>query len=489
MMSVAQRLRQKLLDLAIRGKLVPQCAKDEPASELLARIRKTRCVGGRAFTPVVPLPITEDETPFDLPKGWVWCRLGEICDVFAGYPFDGKKYSKSGVRICGGLIIMPDRIKWDECKYWADSEGLEDYLLNVGDVVIALDRPWISSGTKIGIIQECDLPSLLIQRTACLRSSVLDSRYLVALLGGNLFQQFCDPTGTTVPHISHKDIESFPIPLPPHAEQKRIVEKLSKMLDVVATVADKETRLSHLRQKARAKILDLAIRGKLVKQKKGDEPADKLLKRIAAEKAKLIAAKKIKKAKPLPPITDDEKPFDLPRGWAWVRWGDLSESIQYGFNAPAKRCGRIKMVRITDIQNGRIAWQNVPYCDIAEADDQTYLLRKGDILFARTGGTVGKSYLVEDVPEKAVYAGYLIRTRCSFLLSSEYFKLFMESELYWAQLKEGTIATAQPNCNGRTLARMVVPLPPLVEQKRIVVKVKEMLAACDGMTCQTNLSI
>ena len=139
------------------------------------------------------------------------------------------------------------------------------------------------------------------------------------------------------------------------------------------------------------------------------------------------------------------------------------------------------MVRISDIQNGKVMWETVPYCDIDEKDIPAYLLSANDILFARTGGTVGKSYLVKDVPEEAVYAGYLIRTQYSSLLCPEYMKYFMESKLYWDQLRNGTIATAQPNCNGKTLAKMILPLPPLAEQKRIVTKLEEILPLCDRL--------
>ncbi len=171
----------------------------------------------------------------------------------------------------------------------------------------------------------------------------------------------------------------------------------------------------------------------------------------------------------------DEIPFEIPDSWEWCRWGELSQSIQYGYNAPAKQAGRIKMVRISDIQDNKVLWDSVPYCDIDESDIDTYLLQANDILFARTGGTVGKSYLVKDVPEDAIYAGYLIRTRYSNSLCPEYLKFFMESELYWTQLRNGTIATAQPNCNGKTLSNMIVPVPPLSEQHRIVAKIEELL--------------
>ena len=239
-------------------------------------------------------------------------------------------------------------------------------------------------------------------------------------------------------------------------------------------------------QQLKNSILQMAVQGKLVPQDPNDEPASVLIERIRAEKEKLIKEKKIKKEKnpsvifrgadniPYEKIGDEvvplDVPFDIPDSWEWARWGTISESIQYGYNAPALSQGRIKMVRISDIQENSVLWDSVPFCDIKESDIDTYILRPNDILFARTGGTVGKSYLVKEVPVDAVYAGYLIRTRYSNSLCPEYLKYFMESELYWSQLREGTIATAQPNCNGQTLGQMLIPVPPQNEQKRIVEK-------------------
>ena len=257
-------------------------------------------------------------------------------------------------------------------------------------------------------------------------------------------------------------------------------------------------------------ILQWAIQGKLVPQDPNDEPASVLLDKIRQEKERLIKEKKIKRDKNASIIyrgednsyyekllatgevkcIDEEIPFEIPQGWEWERWGNISQSIQYGYNAPALEHGAIKMVRISDIQENCVLWDNVPYCQIAENDIDTYLLKVNDILFARTGGTVGKSFLVEEVPERAIYAGYLIRTRYSSLLNPRYMKSFMESQLYWEQLKNGTIATAQPNCNGKTLAKMLLPIPPAKEQDRIVGKLTQLSPFLNNYTqCQERLNL
>ena len=198
---------------------------------------------------------------------------------------------------------------------------------------------------------------------------------------------------------------------------------------------------------------------------------------------KILATEEVK-------CIDEEIPFEIPQGWEWERWGNIAQTIQYGYNAPALEHGVIKMVRISDIQENCVLWDNVPYCLIDENDIDTYLLKVNDILFARTGGTVGKSFLVEEVPEKAIYAGYLIRTRYSSLLNPRYMKSFMESQLYWEQLKNGTIATAQPNCNGKTLAKMLLPIPPTKEQDRIVEKLTQLSSFLDNYgLCQDRLNL
>ena len=299
--------------------------------------------------------------------------------------------------------------------------------------------------------------------------------------------------GAAIPHLNKSLFKSLIIGLPPLAEQERIVAEIEKFEPLIAEYDKLEQQATKLDgeiyDKLKKSILQYAIQGKLVPQNSNDEPAAVLLERIRAEKKAQLGKKYVESyiykgddncyyghINGTDVDITEEIPFDLPDSWAWSRWGELSDSIQYGYNAPAKQSGRIKMVRISDIHENQVMWENVPYCDIAEEDISTYLLKENDILFARTGGTVGKSFLVQNIKEEAIYAGYLIRTRYNSKLIPQYFKYFMESPLYWSQLRNGTIATAQPNCNGQTLSKMIVPVPPLNEQNRIVEKIDEIFA-------------
>lgn len=178
-------------------------------------------------------------------------------------------------------------------------------------------------------------------------------------------------------------------------------------------------------------------------------------------------------------VPKEEQPYKIPSNWCWTRWGNLSNNIQYGVNTPATTEGNARLVRISDIQENKIIWDKVPYCNIDDKLVEQYLIKENDILFARTGGTVGKSVMAIDVISNAVFAGYLIRSNYSKKLNGKYLKYFMESELYWTQLKIGTTATAQPNCNGKTLGKMVFPLSPINEQQRIVNRIESLFVKLD----------
>ena len=207
-------------------------------------------------------------------------------------------------------------------------------------------------------------------------------------------------------------------------------------------------------KKLRQKILDLAIRGKLVPQDPNDEPASVLLERIQAEKEQLIKNGEIKRSKKSASSDTypyENVPFEIPESWVWTTIGDISLSILYGVSESAKSEGKYKLLRITDIQNNKVNWDTVPYSDF-EDNVQNYILEEGDILFARTGATVGKSYLVNKISISSIYASYLIRVKSSKLVLPAYVKFFFESGFYWEQISMNAVGVGQPNVNGTSLA-------------------------------------
>ncbi|HFQ5220663.1 TPA: restriction endonuclease subunit S [Vibrio vulnificus] len=243
-------------------------------------------------------------------------------------------------------------------------------------------------------------------------------------------------------------------------------------------------------KKLRELILELAVRGKLVPQDPNDEPASVLLERIAAEKTQLVKEKKIKKQKALPEVTEQEAPFNVPKGWEWTRLGNLSSDIHYGYTASAKPNSEgVRLLRITDIQNDKVNWGTVPACDITDEKAKSYLLENDDILIARTGGTIGKSYLVENIDLQAVFASYLIRVKRVQAVYAPFTKVFLGSQLYWKQLIENSAGTGQPNVNATALKQLLFIVPPFNQQKRIVAKVDELMALCDQLEQQTEASI
>jgi len=486
-----EQLKASILQYAIQGKLVEQRAEEGTGEELYKQIQeeKQRLIKEGKIKKEKPLPeITDDEIPFDIPESWKWIKLGNVVTVLGGKRIPvGKKLTledtgykyirvsdmKNGTILQDNLMYVPKDIY----------PLISKYIIKKEDIYITV------AGTigAIGTIPEEIDGANLTENADRLVFTIIDKEWLVRCLQSNMVQSQITNSTTKVgqPKLAIKRIQEIHVPLPPIAEQKRIVAKIEELLPYVDRYAIAYEKLEQLNAKfpddMRKSILQYAIQGKLVEQRAEEGTGEELYQKIQEEKQRLIKDGKIKKEKLLPEITEEEIPFDIPVSWKWVRWGALSFSIQYGYNAPAKKDGRIRMVRISDIQNGKVIWEKVPFCDIQEEEISTYLLAKNDILFARTGGTVGKSYIVKEIYKEAIYAGYLIRTRYSNILCPEYLYFFMQTQLYWDQLREGTIATAQPNCNGQKLSRMVLPLPPLTEQKRIVEKIEELLPICDRL--------
>lgn len=234
--------------------------------------------------------------------------------------------------------------------------------------------------------------------------------------------------------------------------------------------------------KLRELIFELAIRGKLVHQNPTDEPARLFMERIAMEKEQLVKVGRIKKQEPLSKVDTEQTPFDLPAAWIWTKLGNVSSNVHYGYTASANQNNKgVRLLRITDIQNDSVDWDTVPGCEIDDKSVSDYLLEDGDILIARTGGTIGKSYLVSNITLRSVFASYLIRVKKLDKMYPDFIKVFLGSKLYWDQLIKNSMGTGQPNVNGNALKNLTIPIPPLQEQHRIVAKVDELMALCDEL--------
>ena len=266
----------------------------------------------------------------------------------------------------------------------------------------------------------------------------------------------------------------------------------------------------------RQKVLDLAIHGKLVPQNPNDESATVLLEKIRAEKAEKIKKGELKADKKDSFIFtkecefDEDKlgkcssgtrhkrhyeqfadgtvkdiegeiPFKVPKGWAWTKIHCVSSEILYGVSESAKETGKYKLLRITDIQDDQVNWDSVPFTDFPEDKVSNYILKNGDIVFARTGATVGKSYLIENLNIESIYASYLIRIRTSLLLNPRYMKYYFGSLTYWNQITDKSSGIGQPNVNGTSLANLYIPIPPYNEQERILPVIEKVFMLIDSL--------
>ena len=516
------RLRRFVLDLAVRGKLVEQDPADEPASELLKRIaaEKARSVkAGKLRRRKVPSRL--DEPLFSLPGNWHWARIREVVSD-RGHKVPDRPFTYidvSAIDKKAGLVADPRVLEPSNAPSRARK------VARPGDVVYSCVRPYL---LNVAIIEgDFDPPPIASTAFEVLNGHGLVLPRYIWMVLRSPFMIACveqSQRGQAYPAINSTDFAVLPFPLPPLAEQRRIVAKVDELMalcdrleatrtaredtrdrltiasltrltasgtdvptfrsharfavDALPAMTARADQVKHLRQT----ILNLAVRGKLVEQDPADEPALELLNRIEAEKARLVEAREIRKPMRMPVLDTNELPFNPPHGWAWTRLFEISRKIHYGFTASANRMVEaVRLLRITDIQDNSVDWLSVPGCEIEENVLPKFRLERGDVLIARTGGTIGKSFLVQDVPVTAVFASYLIRIQGSHEVYDRYLKFFLESPAYWTQLRDGARGAGQPNVNGQTLGRMAVPVPPLAEQHRIVSRVDDLLALCDRL--------
>ena len=312
----AQDLKNAILQLAMQGKLVSQALSDESVSDLLTRIEAENAAlikAGNIKKFKTLTDITAEDLPFDIPETWRWVKLGNICQLLDGEKKNGNKYPYLEAKFLRGKAAPTIK---DEGKFV--SRGTRLILVdgeNSGEVFLATEDGYMGSTFKV----------LYFPRD-------LFSGYVLYFLQFKQMAFRNNKTGSAIPHLNKELFFNMPFPVPPLAEQQRIAAKIEELMPLVEEYGKAEEQLSALitefPDKLRKSILQQAIQGKLTERDPSDEPASELLKRIRAEKERLIKAGKIKKEKPLPPITEEEMPFEIPDRWEWERIGNLFTVIR-----------------------------------------------------------------------------------------------------------------------------------------------------------------
>ncbi|HCN2489371.1 TPA: restriction endonuclease subunit S [Escherichia coli] len=529
-----KKLRELILELAVRGKLVPQDPNDEPASELLKRIaaEKAELVKQGKIKKQKPLPeISEEEKPFELPEGWEWTTLTRIAEINPKIDVSDDEQEIS-------FIPMPlISTKFDgshefEIKKWKDVKKGYTHFAN-GDIAIAKITPCfenskaaIFSGLKNGI--GVGTTELHVARPF---SDIINRKYLLLnfkspnILKSGESQMTGSAGQKRVPRLF---FENNPIPFPPLQEQERIIIRFTQLMSLCDQLEQQsltsldahqqlvETLLGTLTDSQNAEelaenwarisehfdtlftteasvdalkqtILQLAVMGKLVPQDPNDEPASELLKRIAQEKAQLVKEGKIKKQKPLPPISDEEKPFELPEGWEWCLFEDIIDiqsGITKGRNLSNRTLVKVPYLRVANVQRGYLDLTEIKQIEIPIEEKEKYQVVKGDLLITEGGGwdTVGRTtvwchdwYIAN---QNHVFKGRNIGQD----VDPYWLETYMNSPFsrqYFANASKQTTNLA--SINKTQLRGCPVAIPPSSEAKKIMSKLHIFYKLCEEL--------
>ena len=485
----AQELKNSILQLAVQGKLVPQDNSDEPASELLKRIQaeKARLIKEGRYIPDkkhTAEPIKDDDILYDLPDNWVWVRFADMVAFNSGKTPQRQNTSYWNNNAYPWVSIA-DMIA-DGCTYTtkesvsqkAIRECFSEKISPAGTLIMSF-KLTIGKVSILGTEAVHNEAIISIYPFACGEEKTTLQKYLFKVL------PLIAETGNSKNAIKGKtlnatSISNLLIPLPPLTEQQRIVEKIEELLPLVEEYGKAETRLKELKadfpDMLRKSILQQAIQGKLTERNPEDEPASELLKRIQAEKAQLIKEGKLKKEKPLPPITEEEIPFDIPESWEWVRLGDYMDVRDGTHDSPKYVSQGYPLITSKNLKNGIVDMSDVKY--IAQGDYELIIERSrvvtGDLLVAMIG-SIGNPSIVGESHEYAIKNVALLKKVCNEVFE-QYIYWYMQLSQY--AMKKAASGGVQPFVSLSFLRAYPMPLPPLEEQKRIVARVEELLALC-----------
>jgi len=515
------KLRELILQMAFRGKLLSQLPNEGTAQVLLEKIANIR--NGAVKNGKTRITTVDDlEKPHEIPLNWEWVRLRDVIHYDCGqkvnpvdiisdaWLLDLEDIEKDSSRILRKMRFADRRSKSNKTRFFP------------GDVLYGKLRPYLNK------VIVADAEGYCTTEIVALRGYFgIEPKYLMYSLKRPEFIAYINDKsyGVKMPRLGSDDARLSWFPLAPLEEQKRIVVKIGELmhlcddlearqqskresrgrlnnavlapLNKVSSLTRKQFQTATTRladnfdtlydsidtvAKLRSTIVQVAVQGKLVPQDLRDIPASALLRAIEDDKKNLVQQKRIENSDDSDEIARVEEPFDLPRSWRWVRLAQITNAVHYGYTASADHSLKdVRLLRITDIQNSYVDWERVPGCVIEEKHLSGVKLADNDILIARTGGTIGKSYIVKNLCVTAVFASYLIRAIPNKHLHADYLKTFLDSDIYWSQLYAKSMGTGQPNVNATSLKSLMVPLPPVEEQKRIVAKVSQLMSLCDEL--------
>ena len=485
-----QELKSSILQLAIQGKLVEQRPEEGTGEELYRQIQaeKKRLIQEGKIKKEKPLPeIAEDEVPFEIPESWKWVRLGDISSysqrkgkVIASaispemWTLDLEDIEKETGRIIRKCTTSDRTISGDKVIFFK------------GQVLYSKLRPYLK---KVLVAPDNGICSSEMVPFSAYGG--VDSQYIVYVLTCPHVDYIINSVtyGVKMPRVGTETMTNLLIPLPPLAEQKRIVAKIEELLSYLDRYEKAWNRLEDFGSRFPAdmqkSILQMAIQGKLVEQHPEEGTGEELYRQIQAEKQALIKAGKIKKEKHLPEIAEDEVPFEIPDGWKWVYFGELY-SLSNGTASRGTEGGIERPVlRLADLSGNTINTENVRKISLTEREFLSHKVQKDDLLFVRVNGSKERvATAFHYTAEKTIsYCDHLFcGHKCSSLVDVDYVMFAFNC---WATRKqlipEIKTTAGQNTINQTSMARILLPLPPLAEQKRIVARLEEILPLCERL--------
>lgn len=487
----AQQLKNSILQEAIEGRLVPQDPNDEPASVLLDKIRKEKArlvmEGKLKKKDLEETPVSEDEIPFEIPESWKWCRVGDISESYIGLTYKPSDVSNKGWIVLRSSNIQDGNL--DFCDIVKVDVDVPDKLhVRQNDIIICARNGSKKLVGKSALVKEVTEPTTFGAFMAICRTTFY--RYVSMYLLSPLFfgQLRKESDTTTINQLTQKNFNKYLVPLPPLEEQHSIVAKIEELLPKVEAYGKAQEKLNKLNEelpeRLKKSILQEAIEGRLVPQDPNDEPASVLLDKIRAEKKRLVKEGKLKK-KDLEetPINEDEIPFEIPESWEWHRIGFIANL--FTGNSISKDVKEKKYMNV----KGRwyIATKDVNFDNTIDYDNGVYIpvsdepkfkiANAGSILMCIEGGSAGRKIGIID---RDVCFGNKLCCFNSYVIYNVFLYYYLQSSIFkeiFNDNKKGIIGGVSINM----MAPLLIPLPPLAEQQRIVAKIEEVFKEIDKM--------